>query len=157
MVLLLVNGFRYGGGYLNKYSELRKLSAQVNNAKSKVQELRKKVKTAEKQLKDFQRTADLNIGSRDCLPYLAYLSEKLPIEIRVTNFRWNEDSVDLNLQTTAPELDLVSFFNRLPGTKILNASQRTNPGNGLTSGNIKLAWDTEKLQIAVPVAEEVQQ
>jgi hypothetical protein len=141
LVLLLigVNAFRYAGDFLSTYREHRKLSNQLSNLRTKVQAQRKELKTAEKQLKEFQRTAELKIGSRECLGYLGYLSEKLPDDVLLNNFRWNEGTIDMNLQTTSPDLDLVSFFNRLPGFKVLSASQRTNPGNNFTNANVKLS------------------
>ncbi len=141
LLLLLLLGmcvFRYGGGFIEKYREYNKLSAHVRNAKSKVQTLRKKVKANEKELKELQRTAELNIGSRDCIGYLGYISDKLPNEALVTNFRWNEGSLDMNFQTNSAELDMVAFFNRLAGFKVVNASQRRNPMNNFTIGNVKL-------------------
>lgn len=140
MVLLLaVNIFRYAGDFMTSIREHNRLTAQVNNLRSKVQDLRKKVKAGEKQLKEVQRTAELKMGSRECLGYLGYLSEKLPDDVLVSNFRWNEGSIDMNLQTVSTEIDLVSFFNRLPGFKVLSASQRTNPANNFTSANVKLS------------------
>ena len=140
LVLLIgVNVFRYAGGFLSEYREYRKLAAKVTNQRSKVQELKRKVKSAERQQKELQRTAELKLGSRECLGYLGYLSEKLPDEVLLSNFRWNEGTMDLNLQTTSGELDLVSFFNRLPGFKVLSASQRTNPVNSFTNANVKLS------------------
>ena len=70
---------------------------------------------------------------------MGYLSEKLPDDVLVNNFRWNEGTIDMNVQTTSPDLDLVSFFNRLPGFKVQSASQRTNPGNNFTNANVKLS------------------
>ena len=141
LVLLLigVNVFRYAGDFLSSYREHRKLNNQLSTLRTKVQAQRKELKTAEKQLKEFQRTAELKIGSRECLGYLGYLSEKLPDDVLVNNFRWNEGTIDMNVQTTSPDLDLVSFFNRLPGFKVLSASQRTNPGNNFTNANVKLS------------------
>jgi len=141
LVLLLagVNIFNYAGDFLSKYREYSKLSAKVNNQRNKVQELKRKLKTSERQLKEIQRTAELKMGSRECLGYLGYLSEKLPDEVMLSNFRWNEGTMDLNLQTTSTEIDLVSFFNRLPGVKVLSASQRTNPANNFTNANVKLS------------------
>ena len=139
VLLIGVNVFRYAGDVVSSFREHSRLSAQVNNLRSKVQELRKKVKAGEKQLKETQRTAELKLGSRECLGYLGYLSEKLPDDVLMTNFRWNEGTVDMNLQTMSTEIDLVSFFNRLPGFKVLSASQRTNPGNNFTNANVKLS------------------
>ncbi len=139
VLLLAVNIFRYAGDFMTSIREHNRLTAQVNNLRSKVQDLRKKVKAGEKQLKEVQRTAELKMGSRECLGYLGYLSEKLPDDVLVSNFRWNEGSIDMNLQTVSTEIDLVSFFNRLPGFKVLSASQRTNPANNFTSANVKLS------------------
>ena len=139
LLLIAVNIFRYAGDFMSSYKEHSRLTAQVNNMRSNVQDLRKKVKAGEKQLKEVQRTAELKIGSRECLGYLGYLSEKLPDDVLVSNFRWNEGTIDMNLQTTSTEIDLVSFFNRLPGFNVLSASQRSNPGNNFTSANVKLA------------------
>ena len=139
VLLIAVNIFRYAGDFMSSYKEHSRLTAQVNNMRSNVQDLRKKVKAGEKQLKEVQRTAELKIGSRECLGYLGYLSEKLPDDVLVSNFRWNEGTIDMNLQTTSTEIDLVSFFNRLPGFNVLSASQRSNPGNNFTSANVKLS------------------
>ena len=141
LVLLLigVNAFRYAGDFLSNYREHRKVNNQLSSLRTKVQAQRKELKAAEQQLKEFQRTAELKIGSRECLGYLGYLSEKLPDDVLVNNFRWNEGTIDMNVQTTSPDLDLVSFFNRLPGFKVLSASQRTNPGNNFTNANVKLS------------------
>ncbi len=140
LVLVLgVNIFRYGGGFVSRYQEHSKISAQIKNARSKVQNLRKKVKSGDREIKELQKVADLQLGSRECLGYLGYLSDKLPDNVLLSNYRWNEGSIDMNLQTTAQDLDLVSFFNRLPGFKVVSANQRTNPGNNLTNANIKLS------------------
>ena len=139
VLLIGVNAFRYAGDFMTSFREHSRLTAQVNNLRSKVQELRKKVKTGEKQLKEMQRTAELKIGSRECLGYLGYLSEKLPDDVLLANFRWNEGNIDMTLQTMSTEIDLVSFFNRLPGFKVLSASQRSNPGNNFTNANVKLS------------------
>ena len=139
VLLVGVNVFRYAGSFFSDYREYLKLSARVANQRTKVQDMRKKVKAGEKQLKEFQRMAELKLGSRECMGYLGYLSEKLPGDVWLSNFRWNEGSIDLNMQTTSPDLDLVSFFNRLPGFKVLSASQRSNPMNTLTTANVKLS------------------
>ena len=139
VLLIGVNAFRYAGSFMAGFREHSRLTAQVNNLRSKVQDLRKKVKAGEKQLKEMQRTAELKLGSRECLGYLGYLSEKLPDDVLLANFRWNEGNIDMNLQTMSTEIDLVSFFNRLPGFKVLSASQRTNPGNNFTNANVKLS------------------
>ena len=139
VLLIGVNVFRYAGSFFSDYSEYRKLSARVVNQRAKVQDMRKKLKTGEKQLKELQRMAELKLGSRECMGYLGYLSEKLPGDVWLSNFRWNEGSVDLNMQTTSPDLDLVSFFNRLAGFKVLSASQRSNPMNTFTTANVKLS------------------
>ena len=144
VLLVTVNVFRYAGGFIGEYREYRKLYASVKNMRSKVQDLRKKVKNGKKELKENQRTAELKLGSRECLGYLGYLSEKLPEDVHLANFRWNEEIMDLNLQTTSPELDLVSFFNRLPGVKVISASQRTNQANNFTNANVKLSVQEEK-------------
>ena len=145
VLLIAVNVFRYAGGFISEYREYRKLVASVKNTRNKVQDLRKKVKKGEKILKEHQRTAELKFGSRECLGYLGYLSEKLPDDVSLSNFRWNEGIMDINLQTTSPDLDLVSFCNRLPGVKVLSASQRTNPNN-FTNANVKLSTQLEKKQ-----------
>ena len=139
LLLVAVNVCRYAGSFWEQYRINRRQIAEVNNLRSKVQELRRAVKSGEKELKEIQRTAELKLGSRECLSYLGYLSDKLPDDVLLSNFRWNEGSVDLNLQTTSEELDLVSFFNRLPGFKVQSASQRSNPNNNLTVANVKLS------------------
>ncbi len=139
VLLVAVNIFRYAGDFMSSFREQNRLNNQVKNLRVKVQDLRKKVKTGEKQLKETQRMAELKLGSRECLGYLGYLSSKLPDDVLVNNFRWNEGTIDMNLQTTSAEIDLVSFFNRLPGFKVLSASQRINPGNNFTNANVKLA------------------
>ena len=139
ILLVAVNVFRYAGDITASFREQKQLNAQVRNMRSRVADLHKKVKAGEKQLKETQRTAELKLGSRECLGYLGYLSEKLPDEVLVNNFRWNEGTIDMNLQTMSAELDLVSFFNRLPGFKVLSASQRTNPANNFTNANVKLS------------------
>ena len=139
ILLVGVNLFRYAGDFMASFREHSRLSAQVNNLRGKVQDMRKKVKSGEKQLKEMQRTAELKLGSRECLGYLGYLSEKLPDDVLLANFRWNEGNIDMNLQTMSTEIDLVSFVNRLPGFKVLSASQRTNPSNNFTNANVKLS------------------
>ena len=52
VLLIGVNVFRYAGDVVSSFREHSRLSAQVNNLRSKVQELRKKVKAGEKQLKE---------------------------------------------------------------------------------------------------------
>lgn len=139
LLLLGVNIFRYAGDFMAKYNEHSKLTNQYNTLNTKSKDIKRKIKSAEKQLKEHQRTADMKVGSRECLGYLAYLSDKLSDEVLVTNFRWSEGSLDLNMQTMSPDLDLVAFFNRLPGFKVVSASQRNNQHSGLTTANIKLS------------------
>ena len=97
--------------------------------------------TGEKELKEVVRVAELNIGSRSCLGHLGYISQKLPGEVLVMNFRWNENVLDINYQSTATQ-DILAFFNQLPGMRVLSAptprTQQTNTGT-LTSGSVKLS------------------
>ncbi|MBE6381109.1 MAG: hypothetical protein E7047_09295 [Lentisphaerae bacterium] len=143
VALLGITIFRYAGGFIEKYSSYRKLTAQVTYTKSKVQSLRKKVKAGEKELKELQRTADLKIGSRDCVGVLGYMSEKLPDNVMVHNFRWNEGTVDMSMTSASLDLDLVDFFNRLPGFTVNSANPRTH--QNAISANVKLTvFDPEE-------------
>ena len=139
VLLVAVNVFRYTGDIMDQYSEHNKLTSQYNTLSTKSKDIKRKIKSAEKMLKEHQRTAEMNVGSRECLGYLGYLSDKLSDEVLVTNFRWSEGTLDLNMQTMAPDLDLVAFFNRLPGFKVVSASQRNNQHTGMTTANIKLS------------------
>ena len=133
--------FRYGGGAWKKISEHNRLVKQVSASRSEVQKMRKQLKSGEKELKEVVRVAELNIGSRSCLGHLGYISQKLPGEVLVMNFRWNENVLDINYQSTATQ-DILAFFNQLPGMRVLSAptprTQQTNTGT-LTSGSVKLS------------------
>ena len=147
LVLLLAGWavYRYGGSVIKKFTEHNRLLAQVNNRRSEVQKMRKQIKNGEKELKELQRTAELNIGSRSCMGYLGYISEKLPGEVLVSNFRWAEDVLDINFQSNS-EQDMLAFFNQLPGFRVISApTPRTNPMNNFTTGSVKLSvFDPEQ-------------
>ena len=124
------------GSRVRLFQEYRELKTEADAARERVAKLQKKLKSGEREQKELTRIADLKVGDRTVPGYLALLSEKLPDDVLVSSFRWNDGAIDLVLQTEA-EIDLVSFFNRLTGFKVVSASQRTN-NNNLTFANIKL-------------------
>ncbi len=139
-VLLLGVALLHGwNSWRGGYQTYRTLADELAGTRTRVEKLRKQLKTGEKELKEVTRVAELKIGDRDCLAYLGLLSEKLPDDVLVSSFRWNDGSIDLMLQTESTELDMVSFFNRLNGFKVISASQRTNNNSGLTVATVKLA------------------
>ena len=61
----------------------------------------------------------------------------------VHNFRWNEGTVDMSMTSASLELDLVDFFNRLPGFTVNSANPRTH--QNAISANVKLTvFDPEE-------------
>jgi len=144
MVVLLVLylgllGWDFLRAHFSTLQRYRSVKNELDATRDRVAKLQRKLKSGEKEQKDLTRIAELKIGDRTVIGYLALLSEKLPDDVMVSSLRWNDGVVDLVLQTES-EIDLVAFFNRLSGFKVLSASQRTN-NNNLTFANVKLTTD----------------
>ena len=101
-------------------------------------ELKRKLKVKEKGQKELNRILNLKAGENELPGKLADLSSVLPENALVTNLRWSEGSVDLQIQTAADQNKISAAVRQLPYWKVGQLQQRRWGNSTSTMITLKL-------------------
>ncbi len=150
LVLILAAQWLWSGGgdMIANYREYYRLSAELNELKTKTRQLQTRMRRTSKERKENLRVAGISAGERDLLTKFAELSKALPNTVRVTNLRWNEDSVDLVMQSESENLNFPAIFESIGYWKIAQLQQRQGWNNAVSTINLKLEAVTPKTAAA---------
>ena len=133
VVLLAVNSFWSSCSAMGKKRrEYRAVLSERNALLTKVRTSQIRLKSSEKETRDFLRVVSMRPGEHDVLGELADFSEALPGNVMVNNIRWSENSVDLVMRSEAENLNIQQILRSLKNWKLGQIQQRRR-GNGSSS------------------------
>lgn len=104
--------------------EYVRLKEQTESLKEKTKKLQRELDRRDKEAKEMRRVLGLSGGEGELLQKLARLSDNLPDTVLVSNLRWNENVVDLNMMTDQENLDFSAVVKKMPYWKISRIFQR---------------------------------
>ena len=140
LLLLLIVGL-FAVDFLSRgnsfKNELDEVSGEVSSVQSEIDSLTRTQKARDKEYKEMARVLALRTGNANLLEYMARISELLPTDVLVSNMQWNENTLDMNLQTESDSFDESQFRRCLPGWKVANFTQR-RMGDTLSILNVRL-------------------
>ena len=89
------------------------------------------------------RVVEISAGESDVIGKLAAFSRLLPENVLVSNIRWSDSGVDLQLQSENANINLPELLKPLNFWKIGNLQQRQMWGSDVTSINLRLVPNTD--------------
>ena len=127
-----------GGSWKNNYKEMRSVTKDIQKLMRENTETKRKLKMKEKGQKELNRILNLKAGENELPGKLADLSSVLPDNALVTNLRWSENSVDLQIQTVADQNKISAAVRQLPYWKVGQLQQRRWGNSTSTMITLKL-------------------
>ena len=138
LLLILSLVWSKGGSWKNNFMEMRSATKDIQNLTRENSELKRKLKVKEKGQKELNRILNLKAGENELPGKLADLSSVLPENALVTNLRWSEGSVDLQIQTAADQNKISEAVRQLPYWKVGQLQQRRWGNSTSTMITLKL-------------------
>ena len=132
------------GTLSDNHREYSRLTAARNRLRTEVMTSQRKLKTAEKELRELTRVINQSPGERDVIGKLARFSEVLPNNVMVTNLRWTDSSVDLTLRSEAESLNVPEMIRPLKFWKIEQIQQRRRNNDTTNTIMLKLVSSEER-------------
>ena len=131
--LVAVLGWRFVSSRWGDFQEYRRIVAKTKRLTNETKKMKKASSNSAKQ-KEMDRVLSAVPEGRDALTDLAEISKRLPDEVMVTLFRWNEDEILLALQSENEGLDLTAKFAPRWKTNIINQNTaRNSPITSITA------------------------
>ena len=90
------------------------------------------------------RVVEIVPGESDVIGKLAAFSRLLPDNVLVSNMRWSDSGVDLQLQSENAGINLPVLLKPLNFWKVANLQQRQMWNSDVTSINLRLVPNTEE-------------
>lgn len=140
LLFLLIVNFVWGlaGTLSGNHREFSSLTATRNRLRTQVTASQRKIKTAEKELRELTRVINQAPGERDVIGKLARFSEVLPNNVMVQNLRWTDSSVDLTLRSEAESLNVPEMLRPLKFWKLEQIQQRRRNNDTTSTIMLKL-------------------
>ncbi len=133
VLLLLVNfGWSSCSAMGKNRREFRSVLSERSALLTKVRTMQIRLKSSEKEMRDFQRVVSMSPGEHNVLGKLADFSEALPSNVMVNSMRWSENSIDLVMRSEAENLNIQAMLRSLKYWKLGQIQQRRR-GNDSTS------------------------
>lgn len=129
----------YGG----EYREARELTQEIESCRRKITSINSRLKRNQKASRDMARVVEISAGESDVIGKLAAFSRLLPENVLVSNMRWSDSGVDLQLQSENANINLPELLKPLNFWKIGNLQQRQMWGSDVTSINLRLVPNTD--------------
>ena len=104
----------------------------------------RKLKTAEKELRELSRVVNQSAGEYDVIGKLAEFSSVLPNNVMVMNLRWTDSSVDLTMRSEAESLNVPEMLRPLKFWKMEQIQQRRRNNDVTSMIMLKLVPAEEK-------------
>ena len=144
-VLLIIN--LLWSGYLHfgsDYREAQEVASEIDSCRRKITSINSRLKRNQKASRDMQRVVEIKAGESDVIGKLAALSRILPENVLVSNMRWNDSGVDLQLQSENANINLPELIKPLSFWKIGHLQQRQMWNSDVTSINLRLVPNIDK-------------
>ena len=139
LLLLAVNGgwyfWRTWGAEYKRYNELQRENKAI---KRKIDNAKRSAKKQNKELKEMERVLASGSGDPDLVAKFSLLCNALPGNVLVSSIRWNENGIDLVLQSENEKLDIPSIINPIGYWKIGQLQQRQFGDSAVATINLKL-------------------
>lgn len=119
------------------YQEYAGLDRAVKQARNTAKNIQTRLKTRDRETKEIARIMELKPGQYHLVSHIADISNTLPPEVLVSSMRWNENGVDMTMQTAMENPDLAPFVQKLPNYKIASLQHRQT-GDTLVTITLKL-------------------
>ena len=145
LVILLLNlawsaYLNYGGDY----REARRIASETEACRRKISSIQSRLKRNQKASRDMARVVEISAGESDVVGKLAALSRLLPENVLVSNLRWSDSGVDLQLQSENAGINLPMLLKPLNFWKVGNLQQRQMWNSDVTSINLRLVPNTDE-------------
>ena len=145
LVLLILNllwsfYLNYGG----EYREARQLASEIEACRRKINSIQSRLKRNQKASRDMARVVEIVAGESDVIGKLAAFSRLLPDNVLVSNMRWSDSGVDLQLQSENAGINLPVLLKPLTFWKVANLQQRQMWNSDVTSINLRLVPNTDE-------------
>ena len=146
LIVLLIANFGWGiAGQLSQHhKEYSSLVAARNRLRTQVTAAQRKLKTAEKELRELSRVVNQSAGEYDVIGKLAEFSSVLPNNVMVMNLRWTDSSVDLTMRSEAESLNVPEMLRPLKFWKMEQIQQRRRNNDVTSMIMLKLVPAEEK-------------
>lgn len=143
-VLLVIN--LLWSAYLHfgsDYREAQEITGEIDSCRRKITSINSRLKRNQKASRDMQRVVEISAGESDVIGKLAAFSRILPENVLVSNMRWNDAGVDLQLQSENANINLPELIKPLSFWKIGHLQQRQMWNSDVTSINLRLVPNTD--------------
>lgn len=145
LVLLAADfGWGFAGQLSRHHKEYSSLVATRNRLRSQVTAAQRKLKSAEKELRELSRVVNQSAGEHDVIGKLAGFSSVLPNNVMVMNLRWTDSSVDLTMRSEAESLNVPEMLRPLKFWKMEQIQQRRRNNDVTSMIMLKLVPAEEK-------------
>ncbi len=139
IVLLLINfGWGLAGQLSGHHREYSSLVATRNRLRTQVTTAQRKLKSAEKELRELSRVVSQSPGEYDVIGKLAGFSTVLPGNVLVTNFRLSDGGVDFTMRSEAESLNIPEILRPLKTWKVEQIQQRRRNNDAASVITLKL-------------------
>ncbi len=126
------------GELARNYRTYTKLTADRNALLSRVRSAQGRIKAIEKDLREYQRLANLSAGEHELMEKLADISRVMPSNVTAANFRMADGSLEMLLRSEAESLNIPNTFRPLEYWKVGSVNQFRRNDDSVTTINLKL-------------------
>jgi len=124
--------------WCENYREFSQLNTQLSSLKQKISENQSKTRRGTKDRKERARIAGMALGEHDILGKMYDLAKVLPSNVRVVNMRWDEDSLNLMLNSETENINIPAVMEPLRYWKVDQVHQRQGFNSSAVTINVKL-------------------
>ena len=144
LVLLLLNlAWSFYLNYGGEYRAARQLASEIEACRRRINSIQSRLKRNQKASRDMARVVEIVPGESDVIGKLAAFSRLLPENVLVSNMRWSDSGVDLQLQSENAGINLPVLLKPLTFWKVGNLQQRQMWNSDVTSINLRLVPNTD--------------
>ena len=138
IALVAVSIWNFSRGRWQELRAYREAAAEVEELKRSTDTMQATLRRTAKEQKDIAKVVNADLGTHYIIGQLAALSRLLPQDVMLTDFRWNENGIDLVLQSESENLDLPGVLRPLSNWKVTDINQRQGRFSATTTVTAKL-------------------
>ena len=141
IALLVMSIWGAFGAWNSNRSEYSANRKEIARMQKEILSIQTRIRRQSKINKERTKIVGIKTGEQDVLGVLAGISALLPKNVSVSNFRWNENDIDISLVSEVENHDLARTLKSLANWKVGQVQQRQSFGGNGHTINLKLVPD----------------